>query len=77
MNNNGSLFNPDTGELIPNFERWPGPVPEGAFDAPQIGVPSNPRSALRDALEKGAKEVQSPEGIDINPLDYQAKEPNF
>ncbi|MEL7979923.1 RHS repeat-associated core domain-containing protein, partial [Vreelandella titanicae] len=77
MNNDGDLFDRDTGELIPNFEIWPGPVPEGVLNTPKIGIPGNPRSALRDTLEEGAKEVQSPEGIDINPLEYQAKEPNF
>ncbi|MEL7896675.1 RHS repeat-associated core domain-containing protein [Vreelandella neptunia] len=76
MNNNGSLRNEKTGEIIPNFERWPGPVPEGAFDSPprQMGIPSDPLSAARDALKDAAKEVQTPEGIDINPLDYRADE---
>lgn len=77
MNNNGVLFDRDTGGLIPDFEIWPGPVPEGALYVPQIGIPSNHRSALRRVLKDASKEIPPPEGLDFNAWDYQVERRDF
>ncbi|WFE71025.1 RHS repeat-associated core domain-containing protein [Halomonas sp. M1] len=70
QNNDGSRLNRDTGELIPNFEIWPGPVPEDAHFDHQIGVPGNPRSAVRKVLKDGGAEASKDNGLDVNPYKY-------
>ncbi|NDL72051.1 RHS repeat-associated core domain-containing protein, partial [Vreelandella alkaliphila] len=69
-NNNGDLRDPNTGQFMHDFEIWPGPVPEDAHFDRQIGVPSNPRSAVRKVLKDGGAEASKDNGVDINPYQY-------
>lgn len=51
QNNNGSLINSQTGQLIRDFKIWPGPVPENSHINQGLSVPRDPLSATRKALD--------------------------